>query len=797
MKTISLSVTEFALPCPLQGSIDSLSGFGRNAAATGLEIHQRIQQERTKEHPHYRAEVLASQDFEQENYLFRVGGRMDGFYDSENPTIEEIKSTFHIHELRKRLRQEPDSHPYQLQLRTYGYLHWLRTGKVPRLVFLLVSTRTQETSELEIDLDLESYKAWLGRRLQELAEQARQSEKRVKRRKKAAQNLNFPFANPRSGQIELIQTIEQGMSEKRPLMIQAPTGLGKTVGVLYPTLREALTRGQKVIYVTPKNSQHSVAEEAIDRLVDAGASLKAMTLTAKSKICMKAEPLCQPDYCEYAKDHYTKMGEHGLLEKLAQKRRLTARTFRQMADEYQVCPFEIQLDAARNVDTVICDYNYVFAPRSSFGRLAQTDFAQEGKPNLVIDEAHNLPSRAMDSYSPSLSSYVLEKMREPLQLLPERFRIEALGLLDDCLSTLKSCAPKSMEQPAPIDPPVKPFLVQDENLRGFLSRYLKSDVVIQAQDPVLKLSFYWSEFTAALEFVVAGRHEFFTTFYPNPATIKITCCDASEMLKACYDEYQQVIAFSATLKPFDYYSQLSGLRTASLKTAEFLSPFPKEHRKLLLIPQISSKYAQRQRSAPRIALTVAKIAELKRGNYFIFFPSFEFMEQTLRQFTPPPGFRVLKQERTMKRAAIDDVLEQLRQPELAHIIFAVQGGIFSEGVDYPGDMVIGAFIVGPPLPSFDLERERMREYYEQNYAAGFDYAYAFPAMAKAVQAAGRVIRSEDDRGLIVLMDERFMHSSYSQSMPQDWYEESPSELVSDRILKEVADFWHPPTIELD
>ena len=292
----------------------------------------------------------------------------------------------------------------------------------------------------------------------------------------------------------------------------------------------------------------------------------------------------------------------------------------------------------------------------------------------------------------------------------------------------------------------------------------------------------------------AGHEEFFTTFGPNPATVRITCCDASAMLKDCYDEYSQVVAFSATLKPFDFYSRLAGLHEKNLKTAEFTSPFPRSHRKLLIIPQISSRYSDRERSAPRVAEAMQKIAALKRGNYFAFFPSFDFMERVFARFQAPEGFQTLKQERHMKRDEIDHVLGLLSEPFSARIIFAVQGGVFSEGVDYPGDMVIGAFVVGPPLPGFDLEREKMREYYDKNYGAGFDYAYTYPAMAKAVQAAGRVIRSESDRGIIVLMDNRFVQPSYVKSMPQDWFVESPRELVSERILSDVAAFWSTATL---
>jgi DNA excision repair protein ERCC-2 len=262
------------------------------------------------------------------------------------------------------------------------------------------------------------------------------------------------------------------------------------------------------------------------------------------------------------------------------------------------------------------------------------------------------------------------------------------------------------------------------------------------------------------------------------------------MLRDCYAAYGQVVGFSATLKPFEYYARLSGLDSILLRRAEFQSPFPRERRKILIIPQISTKYSQRERNYARIADAVQRISGLRQGNYLVFFPSFEFLERVAALLQSPVGFSLLRQERGMKAAAVEAILNHLRQVDIPTIVLAVQGGSFSEGVDYAGEMLIGAFVVGPPLPNFDLEREQMRAYYQARYSAGFEYAYTIPAMAKAIQAAGRVIRSERDRGLIVLMDSRFLQPDYSRAMPSDWFEQDVTELVSGSILAEVTDFWN-------
>lgn len=791
MKLIIIPLRDFAVPSPAGGSIEAHSGYGR-AAAEGREIHSRVQKMRAESAPAYRSEVPVSCLFEREGYGFRIDGRMDGFFPGDPPTIEEIKSGFDIRELSRRLADNPMDHPYSLQLQSYGYFHWLEHHILPRLSFHLVSSRNGTSEDQAFFLDIPRYEQWLERRLRELVLEAAIAEKRAARRRKAAGSIVFPFPALRPGQMELVKSIEEGMSGGQPMLIQAPTGLGKTAGVLYPVLKDALARGQSVVYVTPKNSQHVIAEDALNRFRETGVSITSLTVTAKGKICFMEEPLCNPEYCEYARDYYTKLHLHDVSAILARKRRLKRRVFVELGEKFKLCPFELQLEAVRYADVVICDYNYVFAPRSALGRMTDMNVDQMGKPDLVIDEAHNLPARAMESYSPILSSGVLESMREEIGQIPARFRREALGLLDACLRIVVGCGPEAGSKPVRINPQVGWFLHQDERLRTFLSRYLDSDVEIRHQDAVLRLCFYWSEFSQALESATdPERDEFFVTWRPDPAgaSVKITCCDASAMLKDCFAGYEHVVAFSATLKPFDYYARLSGFDPDAVKTAEFQSPFPKRRRKLLIIPQVSTRYSQRERNYDRISDAVRRIAGLRPGNYFVFLPSFEFLDRVAAIFQPPEGFMVLKQERRMKSVQVDAILERLHCRDLPTIVFAVQGGSLSEGVDYTGEMALGAFVVGPPLPNFDFERERMREYYQRKYGAGFQYAYTIPAMAKAVQAAGRIIRSETDRGLIVLMDDRFLESEYSRAMPGDWFESDVAELVSGSILNDVSDFW--------
>ncbi len=310
-----------------------------------------------------------------------------------------------------------------------------------------------------------------------------------------------------------------------------------------------------------------------------------------------------------------------------------------------------------------------------------------------------------------------------------------------------------------------------------------------ALDPVLGFSNLSQNFIDALD--LSGP-EFFQTYQKssNNEMIKITCCDASLKLKESFKEFKNYVAFSATLKPFTYYQQLLGFPDNKTKTYEFASPFIESNRKIMVIPQISTKYKNRAQNSLKICDVIERVLKLKSGNYVAFFPSFEFMNIVASKLKLS-DYKVLIQQKDMKISLIKTYLQELREGLTPTILLGVQGGVFSEGVDYPGEMLIGAFIIGPALPNFDFEREQIRAYYEKKYGTqnAFDYAYVYPAMAKVIQSAGRVVRTPTDRGLIILIDSRFLENSYSLTMPNEWFNETPKELVSQKILQDIKDFW--------
>lgn len=783
MRKINIDVRNFAVPSPLVGSIETHSGYG-GSLHSGQDIHKIFQQKKEKENSNYTPEKHLSITLEKKPYEFVVSGRADGFIKGFPCVIEEIKSSFDVKTLYEKLSHN-SNHPYSWQLRTYGYIHYYQTKEIPLLKLELISSRNFETISLDVDFNLEEYESWLERRLDELVKETKIKEKIFEIRVQSSVDMVFPFSSPRPGQQELVNAVAENFKEATPLLIEAPTGLGKTAGVLYPALKESLSRGQKVIFVTPKNSQHQVAEAAVSLMQDQGAKIRCLTLTSKAKMCRKAEVICNPQYCEYAKDYYAKLDENDLINKVGKMKRLTSRKFIELGEKYQVCPFELSLEGIDRADVVIGDYNYVFSPRSLIGRLSQPLLKPKEKANLVIDEAHNLPGRAQDYFSPSVSITQITYFESQFTSLSDKFLDNGVALTQDFIALIKYYAGESRK--ITIDP--TPFLELVLRIREFTGSYLESDVEIKAHDPVLGFSNLAQNFIEALE--LTGP-EFFQTYQKtyNTESLKVTCCDASAQLKESYKEFKNFIAFSATLKPFYYYQQLLGFPENKTKTYEFASPFTENNRKIMVIPQISTKYKDRNSSAPKICDVIERVLNVKSGNYIALFPSFEFMNMVAGKIKLT-NYQILTQQKEMKLPLINTYLHELREGLKPTLLLGVQGGVFSEGVDYPGHMLIGAFVVGPALPNFDFEREQIRVYYEKRYGSehAFDYAYVFPAMAKAIQSAGRVVRTETDRGVIILIDPRFLENSYSQTMPAEWFDESPKELVSQKILQDIKDFW--------
>ena len=791
---VGLSVREFALPAPRTGSIETHSGYGP-LPQQGQQIHAELQGVRAASDGAYTAEYALVHSFSDQHLNVRVSGRADGFYAGDLPLFEEIKTAFDAPELVRRLRAQP-THPYWLQLLTYLYIHYKTTGVQAAGQLLVVSSRTRQETVLPVQLDVERYESWLALRLAEILAEEVVLQRRKKQRKARGKELAFPFAAPRSGQEDLMHLIEGAEPAHKHLLIEAPTGMGKTLAILLPTVRQALQAGAATIFITPKNSQHAAPEHAAKQI----GMIRTLTLTAKARICMKAEMVCNPTACEYARDYYQKVAEHDLVAKLGRLQAVTAATLKRYAERYEVCPAELGMDATPAFDLIIGDYHYVIGAQGLITRVTARQRGKAAKPSLIIDEAHNLFTRATENQSATLSVRELTALsRDASDLLPDQsVSAETIALITSRGPDTRRLA---LDQAL-----VDTFAALNDRWDILTARYLSSDVVIAEADPVLRLTAYWREFYLTFKAVAEiflgkdkpsddARHSLnpYACLYERSSSdhlMKLLCCDASAHLAACFEPFARVIAFSATLRPFEFYAKLSGLDLGSLGTASFASPFPVANRKVLVIPQVSTKLRDRRQNLDKIAAAIVKLSAARPGHYMALFPSFQFMNDVAERLDAP-GFVVVRQTPGMSHAQTKHIVDALRAGPSPLLVLGVQGGSLSEGIDFPGEQLIGVVIVGPALPTCDEAREVLRAYYERAYGQrlGYDYAYTYPAMAKVVQAAGRVIRTQHDRGLIVLMDARFVEPRYSSLLPQGWFKDSVRELVSQRILGDIQAFW--------
>jgi DNA excision repair protein ERCC-2 len=779
MKKIKLSITDFACPIVRKGSLSREGSlFGMDL---GVQIHKMIQTGRNKTET-YKSEVPLKRSFPSKRFCFEVSGRADGVNYGVPVTVEEIKSTSDVEALREEIESDPE-HPYRLQALTYAYILQMDTGSEVAASLLLVSVRGTQQTSVPLQLD-QAYLDWLEQRLEQLEIQERLRRTQVRRRKGVASTMEFPFAAPRPHQQDLVDSVVEVVESGGQALFQAPTGIGKTIAVLFPALINSLKRGACSVYVTPKNKQFEVVKDAVKRLEPTSRAIKTHILTAKSKLCRKERVDCNPTYCEFAKNFYDKLHENDLINVLKRQAVVDQEVLLDVAAKHEVCPYYLQMDSLENADLIVGDYNHVFSPRGSL-KAKYGDLPSASKPNLMVDEAHNLYERAMEYYSPSLPLGSFDAAKEWEGFTDTKLQRRFRTWLRKALDGVRSYRPLN-GQSATVALDDSAFVDHYRKFYDLVLQYASSAGEFAEGDPIIDLFFRWAEFVSVLE---QSGSETLATYIVDKESerLKLVCCNPAPQIAAVLGDFSSSILFSATLKPFEFYKRMSGVREDAV-VKEFATPFPDENRKVIVIPQVATTYDKRGKHYGRIADAMSRIAAMQPGNYIAFFPSYAFLESVLRLFWLPTA-DVLVQARDMSPQQFDEIAARLMSPGQDCFVFAVQGGSFSEGVDFNTPYLKGAFVVGPAVPALNFERELLRRYYDTKFKQGFAYAYIYPAMTRSVQASGRVIRSDDKRGLIVLMDERFMKKPYTESLPRFWYNESVQELVSSSILQDVADFW--------
>ena len=790
-RQVNMPVKAFVALDEPAGSLNFTNNIlAEGRAKKGQHLHSSIQFRLSQEYPDFQSEVSLAHLFKLKQIDLYLSGRVDGIF-NDLKMVEEIKSTAFYKNILKEYQKTP-FHPHIMQLKLYALMLHEKNGEVYDLHIRLVNQYdSEEQTIVPIEWTPEEVRQWISQHEQILLEQENKSIANKARRSHVSDNMRFPFPSFRSQQQALMKITGEIFEMKGQALIQAPTGMGKTASTLYPALLSSLQKDKTLFYLTPKNSQHAEAQKFVRKLQEQGSDIVSTTLTSKEKICFKDECICQPEYCEYAKDYFDKISRSQVIPRLKEEKMLDRHHFEEYGKMYQVCPFELSLELSLESDIIISDYNYVFAPNAALQRFFD-DPENAHQCNILIDEAHNLYQRAMDYFSPQISLSMIDDFAQDVSKVQANFHEKFFTFLGELRKFIES--PEHERQFGTqqgigilIDIVPQELYKLEKRMTLALAQYVQEVKLLRPSDPFLKLQACISEFATILraqsEAIICSLFE-----DGDDKGLQLTCADASPYLKDIHNKCNSSVAFSATLKPFDFYRDLCGFDKEKVMYYEFQSPFPKENRKLFILPQVSTTYAKRHFYMQSIAQQILEAFQLKLGNYLIFFPSFAFL-QAMEQLLRHPAFLTLSQEAEMNNEQRQYMMEQIQDTSQPKIILAVQGGIFSEGVDFPGEQVIGTAIIGPGLPAFTCERKALREYYEKYYQAGQEYAYIYPAMCKVIQSAGRVIRTETDTGVILLFDRRFLESKYVQTYPTEWYEHAVKELLSDQVLTDIKNFW--------
>ena len=774
MITISVrNLVEFVLR---SGDLDNrrTSQADRDAMQAGSRIHRKIQKQMGAG---YQAEVKLSCQIEEEGFIFRVEGRADGILtEPSGVTIDEIKGVY-----RSLVHMEGPEPVHLAQAMCYAYFY-SKQVELPSISVQVTycNIETEEIRRFREEHSYEELEQWFSGLLHEYVKWARYLYHHGLRRDESIRELPFPYEY-REGQKELAVAVYRSIARGKNLYIQAPTGIGKTLSVVYPALKavgEGL--GEKIFYLTAKTITRTVAEETFSILRERGLYFTSVTVTAKEKLCVLEKPDCNPDACPRAKGHFDRVND-AVYEIIHREREITREVILRYAGEYQVCPFEFCLDITNWCDGVICDYNYVFDPNVRLKRY----FADGAKGNhlFLIDEAHNLVSRAREMYSAAL---IKEDVLAAKRLIKDRNRklTRAMDRVNKLLLEMKrECDGYGLLES------VAPLAQVLAGMQGELEEFLEENPVFEDRESLLEFYFQVRDFLMVYE-LTDERYRMYSELREDGTfMVRLFCVNPAGNLSACLEQGRSAVFFSATLLPVNYYKELFTGNTEEYAVYAN-SPFDRKNRLLLVASDVSSKYTRRtRREYERVAEYIRRIAGGRAGNYMVFLPSYQYLERIREVFEElGTGFDWAVQKSRMNEREREEFLEQFEtERKRPFVALCVMGGVFSEGIDLKEERLIGAIIVGTGLPQVNTEQEILKQYFDGTGKRGFDFAYQYPGMNKVLQAAGRVIRTAQDRGVIALLDERFLYEGCRSLFPREWADFQVVNLGS--VEGEVGRFW--------
>ncbi|GAA0118560.1 ATP-dependent DNA helicase [Clostridium sp. CTA-17] len=748
------NLVEFVLR---RGSIDSRIKASVRALE-GIKGHKKIQSYYSEKD---RAEVTLKEDIDFEDFTLRVEGRADGILEENEKTIiDEIKTTtknvmdidYDFNEL------------HWAQAKVYAYIYSKEKNLDSIIVqltyynvedfgtkFLRKEYSFDELREFFYDL-IEKYKEWI------LLEK-----KWIDFRNDSIESFNFPFTSYRKGQRELAIRVYKAITDGKKCFAEAPTGIGKTMSTLFPAVKAlGAKETQKIFYITAKTTTREIANNTLRIMREKGLNLRSVNITAKEKCCKMEEKKCIPEYCPYANGYFDRVNI-ALKEALRHKEEYDLEYINKLSEEYNICPFEFSLELSNFCDVVICDYNYIFDPQASLKGIL------EGKAKdytILIDEAHNLLDRGRSMYSSKI-------FKDDFLKLKREFKSKDKGIYN----SLDKANKYLIEKRKVLENLETKSLVEKEEpsdlygiLRGFLEKVdIYESKSSEENSNLLELYFNVYEFLN-----ICGYYgEDFTTLYKsdgNNLELLINCLDPSRILKSIMNRFKSVIIFSATLLPMEYFKELYGAQEEDY-SVNLTSPFDYKNKLTIVGKDVSTTYSNRKRTLPKIVNYIIECVKSKRGNYLVFFPSYEYMWMVHEEIKKREvDFSLVAQGDHMKEEEKEEFLSLFKEGgEKTHLGLAVLGGHFSEGIDLTLDKLIGVIIIGVGMPKICLERESIKEYYNSIGKNGFDYAYVYPGIIKVLQAAGRCIRTEKDKGIVLLLDDRYFTNKYKNLLPREWF----------------------------
>ena len=774
-KIYSISVHQFVDMISVGGDLVS-AVMSTRRMQQGTQTHIKRQEEQEKI-----SELQLEHLLEGTTVKLRIKGKADILDTSGDiPVIEEIKTVFKKLGKNSKVKEE---HLAQCKCYCAMYLIKNKLQDIGARV-AYVEYENSNTTIFEYNYTKDEILDWFDNNLSFIINIFENRQEHINKRNLSAREMKFPFGEYRLGQKEMATYVYKGCKDNTIQFLQAPTGIGKTMGTIYPSVKAFAHEGyEKIFYVTAKNTIKKIAKEAINVLREKGLVINSLTMTAKETSCPQKIFNCHPKICSRAQGYYDRLGL--AMDCFEENKHYNIYDVKKIADRFNICPFELSLDMSLECDIIICDYNNVYDPKARLKRF----FDDGGDYVVLVDEAHNLVSRARDMYSGEVDKMMFVNVAKKMSRVRSKIGHELLDNIDNIIQYFNQQIGQMQEYDISYEVLENPL----DNLVKLLEKFAELSEAILYTTTVrdytkdLLEAFYQAK---GYLFTVSKSDDTYVHYMlivDKNIVVKMFCIDPSARLQECHNKSQSTTMFSASLTPFDYYSRLLQ-KGRDYNTHSLISPFDKSNMKIMINANLPVEYKFRDRYMHELVECIYTFVKGKRGKYMIFFPSYGYMEKAHNLFIALyDDVFAPRQEKSMDNTAREGFISLF--DEDAHMAaFAVMGGVFSEGIDLKGDKLIGAVVIGTGFPMIGLENNFIKEYHNNKDESGFGYAYVYPGFNKVLQSVGRVIRSEEDRGAILLIDRRFARQEYQDLMPYWW---KPVEYVDDvdDIEQSVSDFW--------